>query len=994
MRPDDRLLEQVAAAIAEGRELEVSGQVAAEHAALLEALSKIARVEQAHRCLHEDPEQDVERWGDLFLIRKLAEGAHGTVYEALDLHLDRMVALKLISPQAQRQHRDPAAIAREGKLLARVKHPNVATVYGAERHEGRVGVWMELIRGRTLAEIVEQEAPFGAREATLIGIDLARATAAIHAQGFLHRDIKAANVMREQGGRIVLMDLGIGQEVGAAAVDRNVVGTPLYMAPEVLAGRPPSVRSEVYSLGVLLFFLVTGRYPIVGETVEQLRAAHERGDRTLLRDLRPELPHGFVQLVQRAIAHEPERRFATMGEFERALLGFLGSEGALAGDVSFEVAPAPDPVRARAWRRPGRQVIAVGAALLVLAASAWWWWNGSGDGIPAGSQVVLGEIENLTGQSELSAVGDVLRGQLETSPHFRLISQAQLWDVLERMRLGESALSSPKVAREAAWREVAAAVVYGSLVRIGSRYRLTITLEHVGREADEPVRRVTQAFNSADATGVLDAIDGAARWLRRQLGEGGRSEAIAELSARQATSGSWQAIDLYSRHFALVPTDWSGAIELLQQAVQIDPEFALARARLGSLYAWIDLGAAYREWSAALALRRQLRLNTREGMQIEADTALGGLDPTRALEVYREWAELYPYDYFPRFGQAYSLRELGRDHEAIDRLVAALSAFPDEPLTYARLAELYVDTGQLDRAQRALEQLRDRWGREPGWAAAADYYEGRLRFVRRQYDAARDVFVRLTDSRNEHWRSRGYGILAALAGERGDLTGARARLRDGLAFDSGRPSLRALAARKHLALAYLALEHGDSVSARAQARRALASTSDPRLVARAATFLARAGAVDEAEQVLDRVLDLQVPLFQVARARIAGEVALARGDTTEARRRLTRASDLDLPTGEREYLAHAAVAMGETQFAFELYRRIAADPARLIRADTVWEAMPGFWADCAEQLLPLADALGLREQVAEIADRLGELRSGSTNVVTGAARGGMSIDRR
>src|SRR5215471_733308 len=173
------------------------------------------------------PVPEGHRWGPLVLMEKVGEGSFGEVYRAWDMTLEREVALKLMRAAEE----DPALL-QEARMLAKLRHPNVVTVYGADRHDGRSGVWMDFIEGETLAAIVEERGAFGAMEALLVGVDVCRALAAVHQSGLLHRDIKAQNVMRERGGRIVLMDFGLGHEAagGAAA---NFGGTLPYIAPEL-----------------------------------------------------------------------------------------------------------------------------------------------------------------------------------------------------------------------------------------------------------------------------------------------------------------------------------------------------------------------------------------------------------------------------------------------------------------------------------------------------------------------------------------------------------------------------------------------------------------------------------------------------------------------------------------------------------------------------------------------------------------------------------------
>src|SRR5688500_5498384 len=193
-------------------------------------------------------------WGHLALLERLGDGSFGDVYRAWDRQLERDVALKLLRGQASEDDPRTSRIAIEGRLLARVRHPNVISVHGVAVNDGRVGLWMELVRGATLEQLLQQRGPFSAREAALIGIDLCRALAAIHAAGLIHRDVKAQNVMREDGGRIVLMDLGTGRESGGPTdPSADMAGTPLYLAPEIFAGGSASVRTDIYGLGVLLY---------------------------------------------------------------------------------------------------------------------------------------------------------------------------------------------------------------------------------------------------------------------------------------------------------------------------------------------------------------------------------------------------------------------------------------------------------------------------------------------------------------------------------------------------------------------------------------------------------------------------------------------------------------------------------------------------------------------------------------------------------------------
>ena len=284
-------------------------------------------------------------WGPLEIRRTIGQGHFGTVHVAWDPSLEREVALKILRKADQ-----SAAVIQEARLLARVRHPNVVTVYGVDRNENAVGLWMELVEGLTLKQVLSVRGVLGAHEAALIGIDLCRAVAAVHKAGLLHRDIKAQNVMREAGGRIVLMDFGAGEIRAEASSGSRRIGTPVYVAPEIFDGAPASIASDVYSLGVVLYHLVTKQYPVEGETASDVAAAHARGEMIPLSDRRPNLPGNFARVVERALQRDPARRFRSSGAMQQELVGALELETGTALSATRVIS---------ARRRPGMPSMAV-----------------------------------------------------------------------------------------------------------------------------------------------------------------------------------------------------------------------------------------------------------------------------------------------------------------------------------------------------------------------------------------------------------------------------------------------------------------------------------------------------------------------------------------------------------------------------------------------------------------------------------------------------------
>ncbi|MEZ4647721.1 MAG: protein kinase [Candidatus Eisenbacteria bacterium] len=273
-------------------------------------------------------------WGALEVRERIGQGSFGEVFRAYDPALQRDVALKL-----QRRPRradgdadgdadggaDGGAQARmhleEARRLARVRHPNVLAVHGVETHDGRVGLWTDLLRGATLAEVLQREEPMEEVRLVRIGVQLCSALTAIHDAGVLHGDVKPANVLLEENGQAVLMDFGAGRrlEPSASGAAAPVFGTPIMLAPELLEGGEPTEAGDLYSLGVLLYRVASGRYPVEAPSIWELLAAHERGERIPLHELRPDFSPRLTRAIDRAIAPDPGARFETAAQFESAL---------------------------------------------------------------------------------------------------------------------------------------------------------------------------------------------------------------------------------------------------------------------------------------------------------------------------------------------------------------------------------------------------------------------------------------------------------------------------------------------------------------------------------------------------------------------------------------------------------------------------------------------------------------------------------------------------
>lgn len=253
---------------------------------------------------------------DGFELRgELGHGGSGRVFRAFDRSLRREVALKVVASASERQRTNFVA---EARLLASVDHPGIVRVHSIHEHQGEVRMALELVEGQTLERIVLADGPLSCAETARVGVELCRALAVLHARGIVHRDLKPANVMRGAEGRVVLLDFGIARSVDVPAPG---AGTPRFMAPEQFEGEPTGPWTDLWSLGALLYWLTSSRYPFGGTSWETLRESVGRGRPSPL-EARAMKPH-FGALLLRALERDPEKRLRSAQEFERALLPFL-----------------------------------------------------------------------------------------------------------------------------------------------------------------------------------------------------------------------------------------------------------------------------------------------------------------------------------------------------------------------------------------------------------------------------------------------------------------------------------------------------------------------------------------------------------------------------------------------------------------------------------------------------------------------------------------------
>jgi eukaryotic-like serine/threonine-protein kinase len=722
VRPSDRLLDDLADAILDGTPIDwAAAESSPEGTAqpLLGQLKVLAEVAELHRSTPPSassrssvPPSGSEaavadgraHWGHLRIVERIGRGAFGEVYRAWDTRLDREVALKLLPAGAASGDGVLSPIIQEGRLLARVRHPNVVTIYGAEQIDDQIGLWMEFVAGRTLEQVLAQEKVVSPAEAVEVGLELCRAVSAVHAAGLLHRDIKTQNVLRAEDGRIVLMDFGTGRELHDEA-SPDLAGTPLYLAPEVLAGQQATVRSDIYSLGVLLYHLVTGGYPVHARTVREIRRAHERGERIAVQAARRAVPAKLARVIERAVDPRPERRYQSADALAADLAALQPRPRIVRLAYAAGAAVASIVVVGVGWEVAGRQVGSSRTPSALLGGFAGSNPVGAVNVSPAERPIIaVLPLQNLSAEPDSDYFVDGLTDEI-------IRNLAVIKGLEVRSRTSSFAFKGkPRNLREVGQQLGVNLVVEGSIMRSGSRLRINAQLIQIAGDVPLWAERFDRELE--DVFAIQDEISRAiVNKLRLTLGTGQR---------RYDTDV--ETYELYLRARAEIDRrDIGGgtrrAAERFEQVIARDAAFAPAYAGLASAYAWMSMnpypgqGGATAEDAHAVLRPAAIKALQLDPLLAEAHAAMGWVHAREfewesAQKSFRRAIELAPglTQIYTQYSFA-TLRPLGSLGEA-ERLLQ--TALRNDPLSLDALRELghvQFEQGRYEDAVRTFQRV-------------------------------------------------------------------------------------------------------------------------------------------------------------------------------------------------------------------------------------------------------------------------------------------------
>jgi eukaryotic-like serine/threonine-protein kinase len=575
------------------------------------------------------------------ILQLLGEGGMGAVYKAMDRELNRPVALKLIRPQLAANPSILARFKQELLLAHQVTHKNVIRIYDLGDADGVKFITMEFVEGEDLRTLILQRKKFPPEEAVEIIQQVCRALEAAHGVGVIHRDMKPQNIMRDQTGRILVMDFGLARTVQGDGMTQTgaLVGTMEYMSPEQALAKELDQRSDLFSVGLILYELLTGQTPFRAESAVASLIKRNQERAIPVSDHDGTIPRALSNIVSKCLERDPNLRYQTATEFLRDLETWQGNRAA--ATLGFQ--PAVEP-----WGRTIHWPMLAGIVSVLVLGILGYVFRGtlfspSHGQTSAGPSVSLAILpfRNASGDPSFDWLGPSLSDMLSTdvggSAHLHTISPERLRQVLADLRITPSAAIDPTTVSRLAQFSNADIVVWGQYVKFGDQIRIDGTLQDLKHN-----RRVPVKIEAASEKEIPAAVDRLADQIRQNLSVS--SDVLKELKASsfQPSSQSAPALRDFSQGVQLLREGKNlDAVKMLQSATQEDPQFALAYARLAEGDSALGYDTQAEQYSRkALELSQHLPLA--EKYLIEANHAQVMKDNKKAIEAYENLAKTFP----------------------------------------------------------------------------------------------------------------------------------------------------------------------------------------------------------------------------------------------------------------------------------------------------------------------------------------------------------------
>jgi serine/threonine protein kinase/Flp pilus assembly protein TadD len=672
------------------------------------------------------------------VIQFLGGGGMGVVYKAEDLKLGRQVALKFLPSELSKDPKALERMQREARAASSLDHPNICAIYELGEHEGQPFIVMQLLEGRTLREWIESGSDLRTSEGLNIAIQIADGLHAAHQKGIVHRDIKPANIFVTNRVEGKILDFGVAKVLGpdpprqgaqadttdktgvhaghpeASATQTNdSLGTPSYLSPEQLRGETLDARTDLFSFGLILYEMATGRKAFPGNNTTLIREAVEHQAIVPASQFRSEIPAKLETLIHKAVEKDRESRYQSAADIRRDLQEIKNEleEHARSASGKYAAQTVPDsgashetPVTAvhGAERESGaRRRLAWVAVVMVVAAAgliagAMYWSHRQKTALNAEDAIVVGDFANSTVDPIFdSTLKTALTVTLRQSPFLNILREGKISSTLKLMTLAPTTALTPTIASEVCQRSGSKAYVTGVVGSLGTQYVVGLTAVNC-RTGDTLAQEQVTAANKEQ---VLPALGDAATKLRSELGESLTTVQKFDVPLIEATTSSLEALRNFTEGTKVWNTKGDAeAIPYFKRAIELDPKFAGAFVALGTVYENLGrLNLAAEHMTNAYQLRD--RASERERLSIVAHYYRGVTDELeKGIPVYLQWQAEYPLDPTPRTNLGTIYGELGQHENALAQYQNAFRVESNGVLIYEDIA---LENCSLDRLDEA-----------------------------------------------------------------------------------------------------------------------------------------------------------------------------------------------------------------------------------------------------------------------------------------------------